>query len=100
MPRDYKELYEDAMDKVKGLRVQLKKQKESIECMGNSLMSSVGEKGSIVTQIIHFTDGTKKTFRGIIVSTIEQGEMTKFSLEDGRKIYINTKNVNCFETFS
>jgi len=59
--------------------------------------SSVEDKGTIVTQIIHFTDGQKKTFHKVISNTIEQSEFTRFDLEDGRRIYINTSKVNCFE---
>lgn len=62
-----------------------------------SLKSSVEEKGKIVNQIIHFADGQKKTFHGVITSSIEQSEFTRFDLTDGRRIYVNTKNVNCFE---
>ena len=59
--------------------------------------SSVESKGKIVTQIICFVDGSKKTFKGIITETIEQSEFTRFDLIDGRRVYINTKNVLCFE---
>lgn len=93
-------MYENAMDEVKVLRVQLGKQKESIEEMGASLMSSVEEKGRYTTQILHFAGGEKKTLKGIITSSISQSEMTKFDLKDGRRVYINTKNVNMFEVFS
>ena len=64
-----------------------------------SLQSSVEEKGKIVTQIIHYMDGTKKTFKGVITSTIEQSEFTRFDLKSGRRIYINTINVKTFEVF-
>lgn len=59
--------------------------------------SSVQRKGKIVTQIIIFRDGSKKTFEGIKTDTIKQGEFTRFELEDGRTIYVNTRNVNFFE---
>ena len=49
MPRDYKIMWQESMDKVKSQRIQLSKQKESIECMGESLMSSVEEKGKYTT---------------------------------------------------
>lgn len=62
-----------------------------------SLKSSVEEKGEKVNQIIVFSKGNKKTFRGILTSTIQQGEMTRFDLEDGRRIYVNPKNVDWFE---
>ena len=58
------------------------------------------KKGEIVTQVIVFSNGNKKTFRGIKVDSICQGEFTHFELLDGRMIYINTKNVDFFEVFS
>ncbi|GEM_PF-3439398 len=61
------------------------------------LKSSVFQVGEIVDQIIQFKDGNKKTFRGVIVASIEQSEFTRFDLLDGRRIYINTKNVDWFE---
>ena len=67
---------------------------------GGSLLPSMVKKGKIVTQIITFSNGNKKTFRGIKVSSISQGEFTHFELLDGRMIYINTKNVDFFEVFS
>jgi len=63
----------------------------------NDLKSSVMEKGEIVTQIITFSQGNKKTFKGVITETISQSEFTKFDLIDGRRIYINAQNVDCFE---
>ena len=62
-----------------------------------SFHSSVQKKGKIVTQITHFSNGNIKTFKGILTSTILQSEFTQFELIDGRRIYINTKNVDCFE---
>jgi len=62
-----------------------------------SYKSSVEERGEIVTQIICFSNGNKKTFKGIKSGTIMQGEFTHFELIDGRRIYINTKNVDFFE---
>lgn len=64
-----------------------------------SLQSSVGGKGKIVDEIIHFSGGSKKTFRGVIADTIEQSEFTQFETLDGKRVYINTKNVDCFEVF-
>ena len=100
MVKEYKDMYEDAMDEVKTLRVQLKKQKESIEDMGSSLMSSVEEKGKYTTQILHFVDGNKKTFQGVETASIQQSEFTRMDLKDGRRIYVNQRNINCFEVFS
>ena len=64
-----------------------------------SLKSSVIGKGKIVDEIIHFSGGAKKTFRGVITNTIEQNEFTQFETSDGKRVYINTKNVDCFEVF-
>jgi hypothetical protein len=63
------------------------------------LNSSVLEKGKVVTQIIIFSGGNKKTFKGIKSESIHQSEFTRFDLVDGRRIYINPKNVDCFEVF-
>lgn len=65
-----------------------------------SLKSSVEAKGDTVTQIIGFTSGQKKTWHGIITNSIEQSEFTRFDLVDGRRVYINTANVNWFEVLS
>lgn len=62
-----------------------------------SLHSSVEQKGKVVTQITGFKDGTKKTWRGVKTETIEEGSFCKFETEDGRKVYVNTQNVNWFE---
>jgi hypothetical protein len=58
------------------------------------------DRGEVVDQIVHFVDGTKKTFKGVKTATIEQSEFTHFELDDGRRIYINTNNVNCFEVLT
>lgn len=65
----------------------------------NSLKSSAERVGKIVTEIIHFASGNKRTIKHILTNTIEQGEFTKFILEDGRLIYVNTKNVDLIEVF-
>ena len=65
--------------------------------LNKDLKSSVSEKGKVVDEIIVFSNGNKKTFRGIKTETIQQGEFTRFDLEDGRRIYINDKNVDWFE---
>jgi len=62
-----------------------------------SYHSSVQRKGKTVTQIIIFSNGNTKTFKGIITDSITQNEFTQFELIDGRRIYINTKNVDFFE---
>ena len=68
------------------------------------LRSSVGDKyftdSKYVTQIVHFKDGIKRTFSGIIPESIRQGQFTKFKLKDESMIIINDINVLCIEVFS
>ncbi|HAO64790.1 TPA: hypothetical protein DCQ44_02280 [Candidatus Taylorbacteria bacterium] len=64
------------------------------------LRSSVEAKGSIVTQIITFIGGAKKTIPGIKTETIRQGQFTKFETTDGRLVMINDANVLCIEVFT
>ena len=64
------------------------------------LHSTVNTMGKTVTQIIHFTNGNKRTFSGILTDTIKQGEFTKMMLSDGRMLMINTANVDCVEVFN
>tara|TARA_B100000131_G_C17629312_1_gene415256 strand:- start:30 stop:278 length:249 start_codon:yes stop_codon:yes gene_type:complete len=70
-----------------------------LEEMKTNLLSSVNKEGKYVTQIIHFTDGQRKTIHGIISSSIETGKFTKFNCKDGRMIMVNDDNVNMIETF-
>lgn len=65
-----------------------------------SLQSSVSQLGDSVTQIIHFSNGNKRTFSGILTDSIKQGEFTKMMLKDGRMLMINTGNVDCIEVFN
>jgi len=64
-----------------------------------NLHSTVNTMGKTVTQIIHFSNGNKRTFSGIIAESIKQGEFTKMKLVDGRMLMINTINVDCIEIF-
>jgi len=64
------------------------------------LKSSTKNIGEIVTQIIHFSGGNKRTFSGIISSKISQGQFTKLYQEDGTLIMVNDKNVDCIEIFT
>jgi len=64
-----------------------------------NLQSSVNKQGKIVTQIIHFVGGEKRTFSGIVSESIKQGQFTKFIKTDGSMILINDKNVLCIEVF-
>lgn len=63
------------------------------------LESSVKKQGKLVTQIIHFTNGEKRTFENILTDNIKQGQFTKLMTSDGRMIMINDKNVLCIEIF-
>lgn len=65
-----------------------------------SLHSTVQDKGKVVTQLITFKDGIKKTIRGIKTETIMQSDFTHFDTMDGRKVMVNNKNVLCIEVFS
>lgn len=63
------------------------------------LQSSIKSQGELVTQIIHFVGGEKRTFENIKSNYIKQGQFTKLITEDGRMILINDKNVLCIEVF-
>lgn len=65
-----------------------------------NLKSSVSKKGKETSQIITFVGGVKKTIRGIVSSTIEQGQFTKFDTADGRMVMVNDHNVLCIEVFA
>ena len=64
-----------------------------------NLHSTVEQKGKIVTEILHFQGGNKRTIKGIISNTIVQGEFTKFETINGRLIMVNTSNVDMVEVF-
>lgn len=64
-----------------------------------NLKSSVNSAGELVTQIIHFAGGSKRTVRHIVTSTIQEGSFTKFSLADGRMVLVNPQNVDMIEVF-
>ena len=65
-----------------------------------SLLSSVEKEGDVVTEIITSITGVKKTFKGVLTKTIEQGQFTHFKLQDGRTIFVNDNNVLFIEIFS
>jgi hypothetical protein len=71
--------------------------------MGNkkfaNLNSTVNKQGETVTQIIHFKNGIKRTFTGIISESITQGQFTKFFKVDGSMVMVNDNNVLCIEVF-
>jgi predicted transcriptional regulator len=62
-----------------------------------NLKSTVSEEGKYVTQIIHFKDGSKRTFHGIDTESIKQGQFTKMRLKNGTLLLVHDENVNCIE---
>ena len=64
-----------------------------------NLKSTVNEQGKSVTQIIHFVNGVKRTYNGILAETIKQGQFTKMFCKDGTMLMINDNNVLCIEIF-
>jgi len=42
-----------------------------------NLQSTTKSQGEIVTQIIHFINGEKRTFENILTSSVKQGQFTK-----------------------
>jgi hypothetical protein len=64
-----------------------------------NLNSTVSKQGKVVTQIIHFKGGTKRTFTGVISESLTQGQFTKFFRTDGSMVIINDENVLCIEIF-
>ena len=65
-----------------------------------NMKSTVNIQGEIVTQIIHFVGGIKRTYHGILSSSIKQGQFTKFKCIDGSMVMINDINVLCIEVFT
>ena len=76
--------------------------KEMIDELEVDLKSSVNEwtKGEYVTQIYHFVGGVKRTYSGIEVKSIRQGQFTKFRCKNGALVMINDANVLMVENFS
>lgn len=65
-----------------------------------NMKSTVNTQGEVVTQIIHFIGGVKRTYHGILPASIKQGQFTKFKCVDGSMVMINDNNVLCVEIFS
>lgn len=63
------------------------------------LKSSVQKQGQHVTQIFHFVGGIKRTYDGVIVDSIRQGQFTKFKCKNGAMVMINDSNVLMIEIF-
>jgi hypothetical protein len=64
-----------------------------------NLKSTVNQQGKTVTQIIHFINGVKRTYHGILSESIKQGQFTKMSCKDGTMLMVNDQNVLCIEIF-
>jgi len=64
-----------------------------------NLLSHSQEVGEVVTQIVHFVGGVKRTYTGCLPATIKQGQMTKMRKTDGSMVLINDANVLCIEVF-
>ena len=64
-----------------------------------NLKSTVENVGDTVTQIFHFVGGVKRTYDGIIVDSIRQGQFTKFKCKNGAMVMVNDSNVLMIEIF-
>ena len=64
-----------------------------------NLKSTINEQGKTVTQIIHFINGVKRTYHGILSESIKQGQFTEMRCKDGTMLMINDSNVLCIEIF-
>jgi len=75
--------------------------KKMIDELEVDLKSSVNEwtESEYVTQIIHFVGGVKRTYNGIEVKSIRQGQFTKFKCRNGAMVMINDENVLMIEVF-
>ena len=67
--------------------------------MNIDLDSSIKKQGELVTQIIHFVGGEKRTFTDIKTDSVKQGQFTKFERANGTLLMINDKNVLSIEVF-
>lgn len=65
-----------------------------------TLHSTVETLWDVVDQIIHFSHGNKRTIRGVIANTIQQGEFTKFMTTKWVMRMINTNKVDCIEVIT
>jgi len=66
--------------------------------MHKSFKSSIEKMGKVVDQVVGFSDGEQKSFKGVITKSIEVGLFTKFKTTDGKLVAINHRRVNWFET--
>ena len=75
--------------------------KQMIDDLETDLKSSVTEwtDTEYVTQIYLFVGGVKRSYNGIEIKTIRQGQFTKFKCKNGAMVMINDTNVLMVETF-
>ena len=75
--------------------------RDMIDELDVDLKSSVNEwsNAEYVTQIYHFVGGVKRTYSGIEVKSIRQGQFTKFRCKNGALVMINDANVLMVENF-
>tara|TARA_R100000008_G_scaffold69879_1_gene47309 strand:- start:2410 stop:2676 length:267 start_codon:yes stop_codon:yes gene_type:complete len=76
--------------------------KNMIDELDIDLKSSIKEWSSgseYVTQIYHFVGGVKRTYSGIEIKSIRQGQFTKFRCKNGAFVMINDNNVLMVEVF-
>ena len=64
-----------------------------------NLESTINKDGKLITQIIHFEGGIKRTFDGILPETVKQGQFTKMRRSNGSLLAINDDKVLCIEIF-
>ena len=69
-------------------------------CTGNCVLSKWVQNQSGQTQIIHFIGGEKRTYDGVNVNSIRQGQFTKFECKNGAMVLINDRNVLMIEVFA
>ena len=63
----------------------------------SDLQSSVKQQGTYVTQIFHFVGGEKRTYDGIEVESIRQGQFTKFKCKNGAMVMMNILMIEVFQ---
>jgi hypothetical protein len=64
-----------------------------------NLKSSVNSVGKTTTQIFHFVGNVKRTFHGLQTDTMQDGELFKVTLADGRLLLVNKANLLMTEVF-
>ena len=69
-----------------------------VEELEVNLKSSLNEwtVGEYVTQIYHFVGGIKRTYNGIELKSIRQGQFTKFRCKNGALVMIGNFGLDAF----